>query len=68
MDKKSYQAQEKKHVMAMKKAGVPKKIVKEEAKEAGIKMKNGGKVPMPKAKNMGKMGMMCGGKVKGAMR
>ena len=64
MDKKSYEAQEKKHVAAMKKAGVPKKIVKEEAKEAGIKMKSGGKVPMPKASAMGKMGMMCGGKVK----
>lgn len=63
MDKKAYQEQEKKHVAAMKKAGVPKSIVKEEMKEAG--MKKGGEVAMPEAKSMGKLGMMCGGKVKG---
>lgn len=38
----AYMAKERKHVEAMKKAGVPKKIVKEEAEEAG--MKRGGKV------------------------
>ena len=134
MDKKKYQEQEKKHVLAMKKAGVPKSIVKQEMKEAGMKsgavkkmafggptgaramtpdeagslrrgmgrpripelppglvaalssgmgmtgrtppttmpirppmpaMKKGGKVAMPKAEDMGKLGMMCGGKVKG---
>lgn len=52
-----YKQQERRHVAAMKKAGVPKNIVKEEMKEAG--MKKGGKVkkmadggatqPMPKA-------------------
>ena len=36
-------AKEMKHVAAMKKAGVPKKIVKEEAAEAAM-MKCGGKV------------------------
>lgn len=66
MDKKAYQKQEKKHVMAMKKAGVPKSIVKQEMKEAG--MKKGGKVAMPEAKNMGKLGMKKGGNVKGACK
>jgi hypothetical protein len=42
----AYMAKEKKHVEAMKKAGVPKKIVKEEAKEAGMKMARGGKTKM----------------------
>lgn len=42
----SYMARERKHVEAMKKAGVPKKIVKEEAKEAGMKMARGGKTKM----------------------
>ena len=41
-DSKAYKAKEKKHVQAMKKAGVPKKIVKEEAMEAGVKMAKGG--------------------------
>lgn len=42
MKKDAYMKQEKKHVSAMKKAGVPKNIVKEEMAEAG--MKKGGKV------------------------
>lgn len=42
----AYKARERKHVEAMKKAGVPKKIVKEEAKEAGMKMARGGKIKM----------------------
>lgn len=40
----AYKAKEKKHVEAMKKAGVPKKIVREEAMEAGVKMAKGGGV------------------------
>lgn len=42
----AYMAKERKHVEAMKKAGVPKKIVKEEAVEAGMKMARGGKTKM----------------------
>jgi len=37
-NKVPYKAQEKRHVAAMKKAGVPKGIVREEKKEAGLKM------------------------------
>jgi hypothetical protein len=61
MAKESYKEQEKRHVRAMEKAGVSKKIVEEEKKEAG--MKKGGKVEMPKAKDMGKLGMARGGSV-----
>ena len=45
-DSAAYKAKEKKHVEAMKKAGVPKKIIKEEAVEAGMKMARGGKTKM----------------------
>ena len=38
----AYKAQERKHVEAMKKAGVPKRIVEEEKREAGLR--KGGKV------------------------
>lgn len=41
-DSAAYKAKEKKHVAAMKKAGVPKNIVREEESEAGLKC--GGKV------------------------
>lgn len=50
----AYMARERKHVEAMKKAGVPKKIVKEEAKEAGMKMARGGGVER-KGKTVGKV-------------
>jgi len=38
----AYKAKERRHVTAMKKAGVPKNIVREEAMEAGVKMASGG--------------------------
>ena len=63
-DSKAYQAKEKRHVAAMKKAGVPKKIVREEEKEAGLKkggcvkkMARGGGVES-KGKTKGKMIVM----------
>jgi len=49
-DDSAYKAKERKHVAAMKKAGVPKKIVREEEQEAGMKkggcckMKKGGSI------------------------
>ena len=56
----AYKAKEKKHVEAMKKAGVPKKIVKEEAMEAGVKMARGGGVER-KGKTQGKVVKMAKG-------
>lgn len=56
----AYKAKEKKHVEAMKKAGVPKKIVKEEAMEAGVKMARGGGVER-KGKTVGKVVKMAKG-------
>ena len=56
----AYKAKEKKHVEAMKKAGVPKKIVKEEAMEAGVKMARGGGVER-KGKTKGKVIKMAKG-------
>lgn len=64
--KNDYMKKEKTHVAAMKKAGVPKKIVKEEMAEAG--MKKGGKVKCmakgggieSKGKTKGKMIRMSG--------
>lgn len=60
-DSAAYKAKEKKHVEAMKKAGVPKKIVAEEKAEAGLKC--GGKV-----KKMARGGgVEVKGKTKGKM-
>jgi len=56
----AYKAKEKRHVQAMKKAGVPKKIVKEEAMEAGVKMARGGGVER-KGKTQGKIVKMAKG-------
>lgn len=60
-DSAAYKAKEKKHVAAMQKAGVPKKIVAEEKAEAGLKcggkvrkMARGGGVEV-KGKTKGKM-------------
>jgi len=60
-DSAAYKAKEKKHVSAMQKAGVPKKIVAEEKAEAGLKC--GGKV-----KKMARGGgVEVKGKTKGKM-
>jgi len=56
----AYKAKEKKHVEAMKKAGVPKKIVREEAMEAGVKMAKGGGIER-KGKTKGRMIRMAKG-------
>jgi uncharacterized protein (DUF927 family) len=61
MKDEEYMKKERKHVAAMKKAGVPKKIVKEEMVEAG--MKKGGKVK----KYAKGGGVEAKGKTKGTM-
>lgn len=59
----AYMKKERRHVAAMKKAGVPKNIVKEEMKEAG--MEGGGVAKkLPTSKQMGSLGMKKGGNVK----